>query len=286
MKTVVLGAEGQLGREICRQIGSSAIGLSRRDCDITSADQVRDMLASHRPTAVINAAAYTSVDRAERETSACMAVNAHAVEHLAEACRNVHCTLVQISTDYVFGQDTHRSTPYRESDPPGPLGVYGQSKLLGERAAAQWAKHLIVRTCGLYGPRGKPNQSNFVDTMLRLSRERELLRIVDDQRCTPSYVVDVARAIVFLLGTTAYGTYHVTNTGATTWHDLAAEIFRTAGIPVRLERISTAEYGAPAPRPAYSVLDTSKYHALGGPKMRPWQEALAEYLHTIGRPDQ
>jgi dTDP-4-dehydrorhamnose reductase len=191
------------------------------------------------------------------------------------------CPLVQISTDYVFGGDAARRTPYRESDEPSPLGVYGWSKLEGERRAAGWAKHVIVRTCGLYGPAAPRSGGNFVATMLRLGRQRGRLRVVADQCCTPTYVPHLAGAIRFLLGVGAPGLYHVVNAGATTWHDFAAEIFRQAGLAVSLEPITAAQYGAPAPRPAYSVLDTGKYHALpGAPPMPAWQKALAEYLRS------
>ena len=138
-----------------------------------------------------------------------------------------------------------------------------------------------MRTCGLYGSPGpKTAGGNFVDTMLRLGRERGHLRIVDDQHCTPSYVPHVARAVAFLARAGAYGIFHIVNSGATTWHDFAQEIFRQAGLKVALERITTAQYGAAAPRPGYSVLDTAKYHALGGPHMPSWQEALRERLQA------
>ena len=281
MKIAVTGAEGQLGTELCRQLGGEAVGLDLPGFDLTDRDRVLGTLAEIRPRAVINTAAYTQVDRAENEVEACRAVNADGVDHLVETCRELDCTLLQLSTDYVFGGETGRRTPYRETDPPDPQGVYARTKLEGERHAARWQKHFIVRTCGLYGPPGRRSSGNFVETMLRLASSRQDLRVVGDQRCTPSYVPHVARAIRFLLGTVAYGTYHVVNSGETTWYDLAGEVFRLTGTEVRLEPISTAQYGAPAPRPSYSVLDTGKYHALPGrPAMPTWQEAVAEYLHA------
>lgn len=281
MTIAVTGALGQLGMELCRQIGGEAVGLDLPEFDLTDRAKVFDTLQSLRPTAVINTAAYTRVDKAEEEVELCRAVNATGVAHLAEACRQLDCILVEISTDYVFGRDPVRLTPYRETDPPGPLGVYGQTKLEGEQHATGWERHFVVRTCGLYGQLGPRTPGNFVATMLRLGRERDRLRIVRDQQCTPSYVPHVAQAVRFLLDTGQYGLYHVVNTGATTWYDFAAEIFRLAGLNVHLEPISTAEYGAPAPRPAYSLLDTAKYHALPGcPVMSSWQVALAEYLQS------
>ena len=283
MKIAVLGAEGQLGSELCRQLGPRAVPLGRTQLDIASREQVEKTLLPLRPAAVINTAAYTAVDRAEQEPEVCRAVNAQAVGYLAEACAKLDCPLVQISTDYVFGQDLSRTVPYTESDPAGPLNFYGASKLAGENAAAECSRHLIVRTCGLYGPRTKQTQTNFVDTMRRLAGERKELRVVNDQHCTPSYTVDVAQAILFLLESGNWGLYHVVNTGATTWHDFAAEIFRCTDTSVRLEPITTAEYPTAARRPAYSVLDTAKYHTLGGPLMRPWPEALAAYLSLSDR---
>jgi dTDP-4-dehydrorhamnose reductase len=278
----VIGSQGQLGWELCRQLGSQAIGLSRAELDITNPAEILRVLTVCRPTAVVNTAAYTKVDQAETDAAACHLVNATAVGYLAEVCQRLECPLVQVSTDYVFGDAGPRDRPYVETDPAEPRGEYARSKLAGERLAAETPRHFVVRTCGLYGYRPKPSLSNFVDTMLRLGREREELRVVDDQHCTPSYVAHVALAIEFLLQTTAYGTYHVVNAGATTWYDFAAEIFRQTGNKIRLQRISTAQYGAAAPRPTYSVLDTSKYHALGGPAMPSWQDALAEYLQRAG----
>jgi len=276
---LVTGCGGQLGSELCRQLGQQAIGLDLPRFDLTDRDRVLEMLIEIRPRAVINTAAFTQVDKAEQEVELCRAVNAAGVAHLAEACRKLDAVLVQISTDYVFGGDTGHSVPYRETDQPDPQGVYARTKLEGERQAARWEKHFIVRTCGLYGRAGPCSSGNFVATMVRLGSRQKRLRVVSDQHCTPSYVPHVARAIRFLVETHAYGTYHVVNSGETTWYDMAVEIFRQAGLEVAVKPITTAEYGAPAPRPSYSVLDTAKYHALpGSPPMPLWQDALAEYL--------
>ncbi|MBN2577816.1 MAG: dTDP-4-dehydrorhamnose reductase [Pirellulales bacterium] len=281
MKIVVTGAKGQLGGELCRQLDDKAVPLDIEELDLTDRDAVLRFMLSLRPAAIVNCAAYTQVDQAEREPDRARAVNAAAVEHLVEACRRLDCPLMQISTDYVFS--TPNSRPYSEKDPPSPRGIYAQTKWEGERAAAAWPKHWIVRTCGLYARPGDARAKHFVKTMLRLASEKPELRIVADQHCTPSYVPHVARGLLFLGGLTGgtpapWGLYHLTNRGATTWYEFAAEIFRRAGLNVQLTPITTAEYAAPAPRPAYSVLDTAKYHALGGPAMPDWKEALAEYL--------
>ena len=280
MKVAVLGARGQLGAELCRQIGADAIALSRPGLDITDFAVVAKQMRDLRPQAVVNAAAYTQVDRAEQEPSLCFRVNAEAVQNLARVCAELECVLVQISSDYVFGAEQKRRTPYSESDPPGPLSVYGRSKREGERAAQEWARHFIVRTCGLYTrPEGVPRRGrNFVETMLVLAAAGASLRIVQDQFCTPTFTPHVARAIRFLLTTEAFGLYHVTNGGATNWHEFATAIFRFAGLKPEIHPISSEQYAAPAPRPRYSVLSTAKYATLGGAPLPGWEEALEEYF--------
>jgi dTDP-4-dehydrorhamnose reductase len=286
LKIVVTGAQGQLGTEIFRQLAGSVIPLSRNDLDITDAAAVRTTLRQLRPRFLINCAAYNRVDQAEQEPQVCQAVNARAVGFLAETSAELDCALVQISTNYVFGGNADPGRAYLEDDPPAPQGIYAQSKLEGERAAARNPKHLIVRTCGLYARPEDGRARNFVKTMLQLGAGGQPIQVVGDQCCTPSYVPHVAQAVMFLAGVwdgqdalpVPWGIYHVTNGGHTTWYDFAAEIFRLAKIKVQLHRITTAEYNAPAPRPAYSVLDTSAYHRLGGPVMPNWKTALAEYF--------
>lgn len=286
---VIIGAEGQLGSELCRQLGPRAVPLSRQQFDITDARQTEFVLAQLRSdvktaeiAAVINTAAYTKVDLAEQQPDECYRVNVEGVSNLANACSRHNLTLVQISSDYVFGGiAAENRQPYREADPTSPQGVYAKSKLSGEQAAAQAARHLIIRTCGLYGPRGKPSQSNFVDTMLRLGRERDMLRVVDDQICSPSYVVDVTGALLYLIEAQRTGLYHVVNQGGVSWCGFAREIFRLAKLSVLVEPVTTAQYNAPAPRPSYSVLDTAKYDALPGPALRSWQIALADYITKL-----
>jgi dTDP-4-dehydrorhamnose reductase len=169
--------------------------------------------------------------------------------------------------------------PYAESDPPDPQGSYAKSKLAGEAfLQARTKRCFVLRTCGLFGETRERGKGNFVETMLRLAAERDELRIVDDQECTPTSATDLARAIRELVKTKAYGLYHATNTGSTTWYGFACEIFRQAGIDVRVVPITTQEFGARAPRPRYSVLNTAKLAAAIGGPLPPWQDALAEYL--------
>ena len=283
MKIAVLGASGQLGGEICQQVGDEAVPLDIDKLDITQRTAVRRTLTDLRPRAVINCAAYTQVDAAESDRGRCRTINALAVEHLADICSQLDCPLVQMSTDYVFGGDRQEPAPYREEEPPQPRGVYAQTKLDGERAAARHAKHLIVRTCGLYARAGDKLARNFVKTILRLGGRGRPLKIVNDQRCSPSFVPHVARAVLWLMraggnAPAPWGIYHVTNRGETTWYEFARAIVRHSGIEASIEPITTAEYGTAAPRPAYSVLDTTKYHATGGPEMPDWSDALAEFF--------
>jgi dTDP-4-dehydrorhamnose reductase len=174
-----------------------------------------------------------------------------------------------------------RRIPYTELDLPGPLSEYARSKLAGENfVRAACPKHFVVRTCGLYGKASSPGKGNFVETMLRLGRERGAVSVVDDQWCTPTSAADLAEAIAELISTNKYGLYHATNSGSTTWCGFATEIFRLAGLAVELKPITTAQFGARAGRPAYSVLEGSKLAATIGRPMRPWQAALEEYLRS------
>jgi dTDP-4-dehydrorhamnose reductase len=277
-RILVTGSGGQLGSELCRQLGQRAIPIDVDRLDITSEEQVHRIIEQLRPDCVINTAAYTAVDKAETDSQRCLAVNRDGVRYLADATRDAGARLVQISTDYVFGRQPVEARPWKEEDQPHPAGVYAQSKLAGEVEAASNPNHLIVRSCGLYGRPGPTATGNFVATMLRLGRERPSVRVVNDQRCTPTWVPELAATICFLTGHDLTGIVHVTNRGETTWFEFAGEIFRVAGIPCQVEPISSAEYGSPVPRPPYSVLDTSKYDASGGPKMSNWRDALRSYL--------
>ena len=291
---VVIGCQGQLGWTLHQRLGQDGnddriVGLDMPKFDLTNRQAVLKTICNLAPCAVINTAAYTLVDRAEEEPEACRLVNVQGTANLVDACRLTEATLVQISTDYVFGTEPTPRTPIRESAAMHPLGVYAKSKCEAEEIVAEGLKnkHLIVRTCGLFGNGGSQANGNFVLTMLRLTGEIETIRVVDDQLVTPSYVPDVARAIAFLLRTKQRGIFHVVNSGATTWHGFASELFRQKGLEVNLEGISTQQYNSGrsrrvAPRPSYSVLSTEKYNLLPGRfPLRPWQEALTAYLVTL-----
>ncbi len=282
MTAVVLGAAGQLGRDLVPRL-TKLVGdvtpLSRADVDFDRPETIAAYFAARRPNLFVNCAAYNFVDKAEADPAAAYRINAAGVGALASACRAAGTTLVHVSTDYVFGLDPG-STPWRETDAPGPVSQYGASKLAGEyavRAAA--ADHLVIRTCGLYGIWGSGGKGgNFVETMLKLAGQGKPLRVVADQVCTPTSTADLADAIVSLIARHACGLFHVTNAGATTWHDLAAEAFRLAGVAADLTPISTAEYNAPARRPGYSVLSNDKLAAAGVEPPRDWRPALARYM--------
>jgi len=282
MRIAVIGARGQLGSDLMLQLGERAVPLGHDQIDITDPVRIASALESARPEVVINTAAYNLVDRAEDELDAAFNVNAFGPRNVARWCAKEGAILVHISTDYVFGLDGGRAQPYDEDDLPGPQSVYASSKLAGEHMVrAECPRHIVVRTCGLYGQAATRSKGNFVQTMLRLGRERSELRVVDDQRCTPSFTSDVATAVVRLVDSDARGTFHVTNSGSMTWCEFAREIFRQAGINTPVVPITTAEFGARARRPAFSVLDCMKYESLAGMSLRPWREALCEYLSLI-----
>lgn len=280
MKYAVLGAAGQLGRDLCPRLAGAVTSITRDAADLTKPETLHATLAKLRPDVVVNCAAYNFVDKAEAEPAMACAVNAWGVRALAQICRDLDCVLVHFSTDYVFGLDDARHTPYHETDAPGPVSVYGLSKLAGEYLVrATCPKYFVVRTCGLYGVWGSGGKGgNFVETMLRVADQGKPLRVVADQTCTPSYTVDVATAAAALIPTRRYGLYQLTNAGSCSWHDFAAAIFQQEGVKADLTPIPSREYAVPARRPGYSVLALDKYAALGLSPLRPWQEALTAYL--------
>ncbi|TWT34576.1 dTDP-4-dehydrorhamnose reductase [Blastopirellula retiformator] len=272
----ITGADGQLGSELLRQLGGDAVALIQSDMELTDDDAIRRVLSDIRADVLVHCAAYTAVDKAEAEANVCFQVNAAAVATIADVCRQFNTRLVQISTDYVFDSYAGPCVPLTEQTPATPRGIYAQSKLQGEQAAATVSSHLIVRTCGLYG--GGPSMRNFVETMLRLAETKSELRVVNDQHCTPSYCRDVAAAILQLVEREATGLFHVTNGESVTWRELASTIFQLTQRSVHVEPITTAEYGAAAPRPAYSVLSLDKFQQTTGSEMPSWRDALQRYL--------
>ena len=292
MRIAVIGRSGQLARALdAAPLPASDWKLQnfgRPDLDIADADGVNTVLGAWQPDLVINAAAYTAVDRAESEPDAAYAINLDGVQHLSDTAKRLDMPLIHVSTDYVF--DGTGTQPYRETDPVAPLGVYGQSKFAGEEALREThAKHIILRTAWVHSPWG----ANFVKTMLRLGAERTDLNVVGDQTGTPTYAPDLADAILKIAGRlrdvntgdARWGTYHLTNSGQTTWFDLPVEIFAAASRAghktPNLTRIPTRDYPTPAKRPAYSVLDSSKLESAFEIRLRDWDDAARDCVEHL-----
>jgi dTDP-4-dehydrorhamnose reductase len=276
VRVVLTGSEGQLGRELLAQLEDEIVlAGGRGSLDVTDAAVLARVIRV-RPDVVINTAAYNRVDDAEGDPLAAFHVNAIAPRLLARAARDAGALIVHFSTDYVF--DGARSRPYREDDLPRPLSVYGASKLAGELlVAASGAEHLLVRTSGVLGRGGSAQKGgSFVERILTRAGAGQPLRVVADQVFAPTVAKDLAAATIALVRAGARGLVHVTNAGSCSWRELAGAAIELAGLDVPVEPITTAELRRPAPRPAYSVLDTSRYRGLGLPPLRPWREALAD----------
>ena len=277
-RVVVIGSKGQLGSDLVRELGdpNRVVPLSHQDLEICDHVRTRELLTRLRPDAVINTAAYHRVDDCEDHESRAFETNADAVLNLGRICNDLDALLAHVSTDYVFGGDGGRTTPYTEQDPPSPLNVYGASKLAGENLLREECRRrLIVRTSGLYGLAG---DRNFVAIMLRLARTGRPIRVVDDQRLGPTFTAHLARKMVRLLASKAQGTVHVTNQGECTWYEFARRLFELAGITVDLTPITSREFGAKAIRPAYSVLANESLTRAGLDPMPHWSRGLADYL--------
>ncbi|MEL6765753.1 MAG: dTDP-4-dehydrorhamnose reductase [Pseudomonadota bacterium] len=291
---LVTGAAGQLGWEAVRrapEAGVTVSAVARRDLDITDRAAVRALVARLKPRVILNAAAYTAVDKAEAERDAAFAVNAEAPGNLAEAAAENGAALIHISTDYVF--DGAKDGAWTEDDVTAPLGAYGESKLAGERAVAERCpRHATLRTAWVYGVEGK----NFVRTMLRLGAERDALRVVADQKGSPTFAGDLAVCCLKLAqklavtpeGGEAWGIFHAAGRGETSWHGLAEAAFEHVaphtGKRPSVAAITTDEYPTPARRPANSVLDCARLARVHGLALRHWRVALAEMLdETLAR---
>lgn len=296
-RVLVTGAGGQVGAETARVLAGRAevTAYDRASLDLSDASQIAARIREARPDVIVNAAAYTAVDRAESEPDLARAVNAVAPGIIAAEAKSLGALLVHFSTDYVF--DGAKREPYVEEDATAPLGVYGRTKLEGERAIAQsGCAHVILRTAWVYGPTGK----NFMLTMLRLAQKGGALRVVSDQRGAPTTSAQLARAVAQLLGGASIGPesigrvkastglYHATAAGETTWHGFATAIFEErarrsngAFTPPQVIAIATADYPTPAKRPAYSVLSNAKLERTFGVRLGGWREGLAEAISVL-----
>ena len=276
MKVVITGSGGMLARafaETAAEQGHHAFLADHASLDVTDPAAVDALISAQRPAAVLHCAAYTKVDDAEAAEDEAFAVNATGAANVARASARAGAWIVYPSTDYVF--DGSATRPYRPDDPPAPINAYGRSKLAGEQVVNELAvRHLIVRTSWLYGQGGR----NFVSTILQRGRAGEPLRVVRDQQGSPTWTRDLARAVFALLEVNApSGTYHVCNSGATSWYDFARSALEIAGVNTQVTPVATTEFPRPARRPAYSVLDCSKTSALIGAQ-RSWRAALAVAL--------
>ena len=296
-RVLLIGQTGQVGQELQKTLSpiGELIGFGREELDLTKPESIRQAIRSTQPHLIVNAAAYTAVDKAETEVDLAYAVNQDAPAVMAELAQQMRIPLIHISTDYVF--DGNQSTPYLETDKPNPMGVYGKSKLAGEariqeiHASSPTFPYVILRTAWVYGAYGK---GNFVKTMLRLGAERQEVRVVADQIGTPTWAAAIAEAIgavstQMLLPEAAdslslSGIYHFTNSGAASWYDFAVAIFEEAaamGIPLKLERvvpITTPEYPTPVKRPPYSVLDCQKISKFLPAPPQQWRQGLRQML--------
>jgi len=291
IKVLLFGVNGQVGSDCVSAFSGSDYELicsSRNDTDFSHAKAVSSKVSSEAPDIVINACAYTAVDKAEQERDLAEAINHKSVEALAKSCAQLSIPLIHISTDYVF--DGSATIPYKETDAVQPLGVYGATKLAGEQAIkANLAEHIILRTSWVFGEQG----NNFVKTMLRLGADRDTLNVVNDQFGRPTYVGDIVNTIRFFVdtfaknNTLAWGVYHCSSEGAVSWFDFAQAIFDEAyhlGVlakSVKVSPIPSSEFPTPAPRPAYSVLDTAKLEQVLNTPLPHWKQGLQQFLNAI-----
>jgi dTDP-4-dehydrorhamnose reductase len=291
MKIALFGAAGQVGSDCEKALlseGYQVLSLTRMDVDFANPEDVAKKVAQLSPDFVVNACAYTAVDKAEDDVALADAVNHQSVMSMAKACADLSIPLLHLSTDYVF--DGNGNRPYKEDDTVNPLGVYGETKLAGEHAIQQNMKqYIILRTSWVFGENG----NNFVKTMLRLASERDQLSVVDDQFGRPSYAGDIVEVILAFVnrycddGNLPWGIYHCSSEGETTWYGFAKAIFEKAeelGViqqKPELSPIPSSQFPTPAPRPAYSVLSTEKLSSVIGGSLPAWEEGLAKFLLHI-----
>jgi dTDP-4-dehydrorhamnose reductase len=277
MKVAIIGANGQLGSDLLKVFGEDAIPLTHRDLDVTSPDSLK-VLHNFKPEVVINTAAYVRVDDAEIEIEKAFQVNALGALHVAKVCNEVNAINVYISTDYVF--DGTKGEPYTEEDAPNPINVYGLSKYTGELFTRNYSpRYYIIRAASLYGKAGASGKGgNFVEFMIQKARNGEGIKVVDDQFMSPTFTRDVAEMLQrFLWAKPAFGVYHMVNAGYCSWYEFARDIFAILGLQVEITPIQSSELTRLARRPLFSALSDSNLEQLGL-RMRPWHEALAEYL--------
>lgn len=279
MRVLVTGAKGQLGFDVMNELekrGHVGIGVDVEEMDITNPDIVDKVITESKVDVVMHGAAYTAVDAAEDNVELCRKINAYGTENVAKVCKKLDIPMVYISTDYVFdGQGTR---PWEPDDERHPLNVYGQSKYEGELAVQDnLDKFFIIRIAWVFGVNGK----NFIKTMLNLAKNHDTLSVVNDQTGSPTYTYDLARLLVDMMETDKYGFYHATNEGLCTWYEFALEIFRQAGVDVKVVPVTSEEFQAKAKRPSNSRMNKDKLDVMGFERLPSWQDALARYLEIL-----
>lgn len=279
MKILVTGASGQLGYDVCRELekrNAEYKGVGSRDFDLSDPQAAYAYVLNYAPDAVVHCAAYTAVDKAEEERGLCRKINAGGTEAIARCCRDLNAKMLYISTDYVFPGTGEKA--YEAGDPTGALNVYGAAKLEGEQAVRRLTgRHFIVRISWVFGIHGR----NFVRTMLALGEKERALRITGDQFGSPTYTADLAPLLCDMIQTEKYGTYHATNEGICTWAEFAAEIFRQAGMDVRVTPRPAAERPGGARRPCNSRMSKASLDEAGFHRLPAWQDALGRYLKEL-----
>ena len=285
MKIALIGSNGQLGTDMMEYFtdrGEEIIGLTQDDIDVCYMNKCEPVLLKIKPELIINTAAFHQVDLCEDKGEAAFAVNAVGVKNLCNISLSLDVPLMHFSTDFVFGEDLKRTKPYTEEDSPGPISLYGISKLAGEYVIKYMLKkYYLIRSSGLYGYAGCFGKgSNFVDMMINLARAGKKITVVNDQILTPTSTKDMTEKLRELVGTGKYGLYHMTNNGECSWYDFTVEIFKLAGINVDVTPILSSDYVAKARRPFYSVLDNKHLREVGITDFRPWKEALKDYIDT------
>jgi dTDP-4-dehydrorhamnose reductase len=279
MRIAILGANGQLGRDLVRTLAAHEVfAFTRSDFDVTDYAKTREAISPVRPQVVINTTAFHRVDDCETQAELAYSVNVLAVLNLVRIANDLAASLVHFSTDYVF--DGRSREPYTESSLPMPLSVYGNAKLAGEYIVRTLANNpVVIRTCGLYGAAGSRGKGgNFVETMLAKARAGDKIRVISDQIVTPTYTADLAKQVAAMVQADVRGLFHATNEGSCSWYEFARAIFDLAQVPADLSSTTSALYKTPATRPGYSVLENARLKQLGLNQMRPWREALGAYL--------
>ena len=284
MKVAVIGSTGQLGQDLMRVFGEEAVGLTHQDLDVTDGVSVASVMHSLKPDWVLNTAAFHRVDDCEINPTLAFAVNALGALNAARASAAVGAGVVFFSTDYVFGgQNRKRGQPYEEGDNLHPLNVYGVSKAAGERLVMQAnARHIVVRSAGLYGTATSRKGWTFPELMLNKARTEGIVRVVTDQVLSPTFTADLAQKTRELVEQDAVGLFHLTNAGECSWFEFARGVFDLAGVGVEMEPIHTGQTQRRALRPSYSALTTARLGEVGLSPLRPWKEALSDYLQAKG----